>query len=64
MKKVEKRLCHEVLALFEVIDGDATQNILKRQYSLSFGSKFITILQMVKNYEGWRFKPSWFEKPL
>jgi hypothetical protein len=26
--------------------------------------RFITILQMLKNYEGWRFKASWFEKPL
>lgn len=37
MKKVEKRLCHGVLAVFKVIDGHVTQNILKRQYSLTNG---------------------------
>lgn len=37
MKKVEKRLCHGVLALFKVIDGHATQNIFKRQCYLTNG---------------------------
>ncbi len=32
---MEKRLCHGVLPMFKVLDGHATQNILKRQYSLT-----------------------------